>query len=168
MAARDSAKETLSVSALQEKLQTLGVGTPIPSFKGTDVLTNPVDIYRSYLADTLTRLIDCDAQLVYESIQWTNSLPNGDLVLVVPRLRLKGVKPADLAKDLSDKVRIVLSNTPSSVATIADYSALVVSVVTIVHSATRCWNSSSSALFTNYLTSSPLTLYLRTWSIVWQ
>lgn len=96
---------TTDLPSLQKQLQALGISAPIPTWKGTDVLTNPVDIYRSYLADALGSLLDCERQLVYDSIQWTNNLPNGDLLLVVPKLRLKGAKPADVARDLSQRVQ---------------------------------------------------------------
>ncbi|KAL8681116.1 MAG: hypothetical protein Q9186_002768 [Xanthomendoza sp. 1 TL-2023] len=104
MAAQESVSQTTSAIALEKKLQALGVDFPIPSFKGTDALTNPVDIYRCYLADALTTIVDCDRQVVYEAIQWTNQSSHGDLLLVVPRLRMKGVKPAEVTKDLSDKL----------------------------------------------------------------
>lgn len=110
MSTQDSGNETTSVDALHGKLQTLGVEAPIPSFKGTDVLTNPVDIYRSYLAHALTQILDCDRHLVYDAIQWVNQLSNGDLLLVAPRLRIKGAKPAEVVKELSDKVRPILAD----------------------------------------------------------
>ncbi|KAL8800155.1 MAG: hypothetical protein Q9200_007335 [Gallowayella weberi] len=113
MAAQEPDNQTTTASALQKKLQSLGVDSPIPSFKGTDVLTNPVDIYRCYLADALATIIDCDRQLVYEAIQWTNQSSHGDLLLVVPRLRLKGVKPIELTNDLSGNVRGPFSDVPS-------------------------------------------------------
>lgn len=104
MAKQDPPKDTTCISGLQEKLQSLGVESPIPSFEGANVLTNPVDIHRSYLAEALTKVLDCDRQLVYDAIQWTNQLSNGDLLVVVPRLGMKAVKPAEVTKDLSDKV----------------------------------------------------------------
>lgn len=96
---------TTTLDRLQAKLNALDVETPIPSFDNTEVLVNPIDVYRSYLANLLAALVESDRQLVYDSIQWTNNLANGDLLLVIPKLRLKGVKPADMAKDLSAKVR---------------------------------------------------------------
>lgn len=69
------------------------------------MLVNPIDIHRSYLANILVSLVNSDRQLIYDSIQWTNNLTNGDLLRVIPKLRLKGVKPADMDKDLSVKVR---------------------------------------------------------------
>ena len=105
MAAQGSLKDTTCIPGLQEKLRSLGVDSPIPSFKIASVLTNPVDLYRSYVADALVQVLDYDPDLIYEAIQWANQLSNGDLLLVVPRLRMKGVKPEQLVKDLRRKVR---------------------------------------------------------------
>lgn len=66
------------------------------------ILSRPVDIYRVYLADILTRLAPgCTSTLAYESFQSTNQLSNGDLVLPVPRLRLKGKEPTDQCADFA-------------------------------------------------------------------
>ena len=97
-------KETDTVAALQLKLQALGIELSVLSYESVDVLTNPIDIYRSYLADDLAKILDCSRELIYDAIQWTNQLSNGDLILIVPKLRLKGAKPAEVTKVLSDKV----------------------------------------------------------------
>lgn len=95
---------TLTLEGLQAKLKSLGLESFVPKYANSQVLQNPIDIYRSYLADILTPLIGVGSQLIYDSLQWTNSLNHGDLVLVVPKLRLKGVKPADYALNLESKV----------------------------------------------------------------
>lgn len=97
---------TLELEGLQAKLKSLGIESPVPDYANSHILQNPTDIYRAYLADLLTPLIGAERQLVYDSIQWTNNLTHGDLVLVVPKLRLKGVKPAEYALELESKVRI--------------------------------------------------------------
>jgi len=96
---------TSTLDGLQAQLSTLNVEIPIPSFDNTHVLVNPIDIYRSYLANILANFVERDRQLIYDSVQWTNNLVNGDLLLVIPKLRLNGAKPAEVAKDLSAKVR---------------------------------------------------------------
>jgi arginyl-tRNA synthetase len=59
-------------------------------------------IYLSYLSEILVQLTECAPQVAYESIQWPNEFC--DLVVVVPRLRLKGVNPTELAIDLKKRV----------------------------------------------------------------
>ena len=98
-----------ALSALQSNLGKLGIQPPSPNFAGSHILHNPIDVYRSHLAEILRPLINTDPQLIYDSLQWTNSLVHGDLVLVVPKLRLKGVKPTEYAKELEPKVCAVAS-----------------------------------------------------------
>ena len=88
----------------KKKLQGLGIQSPVPKYAETQVLHNPIDIYRAYLAEILIPLIGVDPQLVYDSLQWTNNLAHGDLVLAIPKLRSKGVKPNENAKEIQSKV----------------------------------------------------------------
>src|SRR2546423_2674349 len=93
---------TLSSDGLQALLRRVGVERPIPSFPLADIQNSPMGIYLSYLAEILVQLTGCVPQVAYESIQWPNDL--GDLVVVVPRLRLKDVNPNDLAVELKKRV----------------------------------------------------------------
>jgi len=92
---------TLTNDGLNALLSQLGAD-PIPEIPGdaAHLLSRPIDIYRVCLANILARLIGCDASLVYESLQSPTTTANGDLVLPVPRLRLKGKKPVDQCADL--------------------------------------------------------------------
>lgn len=65
---------------------------------------NPIDIYRSYLTEIIVQLIDVDAKTVYPALQWAKTLDKGDLILAVPQLRIRDVKPTDLATALVKKV----------------------------------------------------------------
>ncbi|KAF4467795.1 arginyl-trna synthetase [Fusarium albosuccineum] len=96
---------TCSVSGIESLLGKAGLDTPMPEFPGANTVTNPQDIFRVYLADTLQKLVDCDRLVAYEAIQPSNVTGGGDLVIVSPRLRLKDVKPKDLVSDLAHKVR---------------------------------------------------------------
>ncbi|KAK4246055.1 hypothetical protein C7999DRAFT_42448 [Corynascus novoguineensis] len=95
--------KTLSLSELQAYLKDLGAPIPIPAFPSAEPIHNPNDIYRSYIAAALETLVDCDRLLLNESLQKPSTASKGDLVLVLPRLRLKGVKPSDLAAELALK-----------------------------------------------------------------
>ncbi|KAM5371718.1 hypothetical protein ACJZ2D_007883 [Fusarium nematophilum] len=94
---------TCSVSGLQNLLGEAGLHTPVPDFPAADIVHNPQDIFRVYLADTLQRLVNCDRLVAYEAIQPSNVTGMGDLVIVSPRLRLKDVKPKDLVSDLAHR-----------------------------------------------------------------
>lgn len=95
---------TLSVDDIQTLLEGLGVRDPIPSFPEANVESQALDIYHSYLADILLDLVQCDARVAYEAIQWSPDVSNGDLVVVVPRLRLQDSNPAEMAMHLKRKV----------------------------------------------------------------
>ncbi|KAH7326457.1 hypothetical protein B0I35DRAFT_405695 [Stachybotrys elegans] len=94
---------TCSITGLEALLHKAGLDTPVPVFPGADIVHNPQDIFRAYLADTLQRLIDCDRSVAYDAIQPSNVTGAGDLVVVSPRLRVKDVAPKDLAADLALK-----------------------------------------------------------------
>ncbi|KAF5973027.1 arginyl-tRNA synthetase [Fusarium bulbicola] len=76
----------------------------LPDFPDADIVHNPQDIFRVYLADILQKLVNCDRLVAYDAIQTSNITGMGDLIIVAPRLRLKGVKPEELAKDLLQKL----------------------------------------------------------------
>jgi hypothetical protein len=69
---------------------------------------NPFDVYRAKLAIILSNISGVDAKTVYPALQWTQTLDNGDLVLPVPALKIKGRKPTDLAAEWAEKVRYPL------------------------------------------------------------
>jgi arginyl-tRNA synthetase len=96
--------KTLSLPNLEAYMEELGMPSPIPTFQSADPVHNPNDIYRSYIAAALEDLTDCDRALLYESLQRTSAPSKGDVVLVLPRLRAKGVKPSDLGVELASKV----------------------------------------------------------------
>jgi arginyl-tRNA synthetase len=97
---------TCSVSGIENLLGKAGLDTPIPEYPGADIVHNPQDIFRVYLADTIQKLTNCDRLIAYDAIQTSNVTGMGDLVVVAPRLRLKDVNNEDLAKDLLQNVRI--------------------------------------------------------------
>jgi len=77
---------TANISGLEALLRGLGLNVPIQHFPSADVLNKPLDIGRSYFADILCSLIKCDATTAYNSIQLPNSIDNGDLAVILPRL----------------------------------------------------------------------------------
>ena len=94
---------TASLPGLQAYVAQLGL-EPIPSFAAAEVLHNPVDIYHSYLAEHFQALVKCDPNLVYDSIQPCREIGNGDLDVILPKLKLPGSRPKELAGELVKKV----------------------------------------------------------------
>lgn len=95
---------TASLPGLQAFVGDIGLD-PIPSFAEADLLNNPIDIYHSYLAGLFQALVECDPELVYNSIQPSSTFGNGDLDIVLPKLKLAdGISPKQLASELIKKV----------------------------------------------------------------
>lgn len=63
----------------------------------------PLDIYRAYLAEILIGATNCELETALDAIQSPNTLPNGDLVVPVPRLRLKGRPPKEQCAEIASK-----------------------------------------------------------------
>jgi hypothetical protein len=69
-----------------------------PSFAAEDVLNNLIDICHSYLAEHLQMLVECDPYLVYNPIQPSNTIENGDLEGCVRGSDIKAVLNAAAAR----------------------------------------------------------------------
>ncbi|TGZ84166.1 arginyl-tRNA synthetase [Ascodesmis nigricans] len=92
-----------SIDELQAQLKSLNVTDPLPVFPGSNPTSNPVDVFRCYIAEELAKISGVDIELVYPALEWTQSMDKGDLILAVPRLRIKGKKPDELAQEWADK-----------------------------------------------------------------
>ncbi|KFZ18424.1 hypothetical protein V501_01226 [Pseudogymnoascus sp. VKM F-4519 (FW-2642)] len=93
---------TSSLPGLQAFVAQIGLD-PLPTFATADALNNPIDIYHSYLAERLQTLVECDPDVVYHSIRLSKTIEDGDLDIVLPKLKLDGVKPKELAGELLKK-----------------------------------------------------------------
>ncbi|KAK0613225.1 hypothetical protein B0T14DRAFT_569301 [Immersiella caudata] len=92
---------TRTLEGLTTLLQGLDLDD-IPTFPSADPLRQPVDIFHAYLAVALQALVGCDAQQAYDSITPANAVGNGDLDIVLPKLKLPGDPDLqDLAADLA-------------------------------------------------------------------
>lgn len=94
-----------SIDDLHAILGKLGIHDKLPVFKAANPVTNPVDVFRSHIAEELSKITEVDRNKVYESIEWTQDFRKGDLILAVPRLRVKG-NPTELGKQWVEKVDI--------------------------------------------------------------
>ena len=99
---------TKTLDGLTALLQSLGLGA-VPEYPASaDILHQPIDIFHVYLAEALRELVNCDVQQAFDAIQPANSVGNGDLDIVLPKLKLANGPPLqDLAADLTKKVRCI-------------------------------------------------------------
>ena len=95
-----------SIESLHEHLQSLNINDPLPVFPDSNPTSNPVDVYRCYISHLLAPITGVDISLVYPALEWTQTLDKGDLIVPVPRLRIKGRKPDELAKEWAEKVHL--------------------------------------------------------------
>ncbi|KAH3899254.1 Arginine--tRNA ligase, cytoplasmic [Saccharomycodes ludwigii] len=64
---------------------------------------NVVDLMRDYITQELHKISGIDVSLIFPALEWTNTLSRGDLLIPVPRLRVKGKNPKDLAVEWAEK-----------------------------------------------------------------
>jgi arginyl-tRNA synthetase len=100
---------TASFDGLQAFVGQIGL-EPIPGYAAANILNNPMDIYHSYLAEHFLALVECDRDIVYSSIQPANTVLNGDFDIVLPKLKLPGTSPKELAGKLLQKVSSICLN----------------------------------------------------------
>jgi hypothetical protein len=104
LSTNDLASNQLKMEALEQSLGSLDLNVPVPNVNDADVLANPLDVYRTYLAQVLADTIGCDMNVAYKSIQWPNNISGGDLAVILPKLRL-GAKADEVTIELMKKVR---------------------------------------------------------------
>lgn len=90
-------------NVLAEQLQQLNIDQ-IESYPNCFPDTNPVDIYRSHITTLMHQVTGIDPSIIYQAVQWTQSLDKGDAILAIPALRVKGKKPQELAEQWLAKV----------------------------------------------------------------
>lgn len=103
---KDSIVPPPSVESLHALLASLGIADPLQTLPESNPTTNPVDIFRLFIAKTLASIGGVGVELIYSSLEWTQSFEKGDLILAIPRLRLKGRKPDEIANEWAAKVSI--------------------------------------------------------------
>ena len=65
--------------------------------------SNPIDIYRQHIAQSLAPITGKPSDEIHERLAWTQTFDKGDLGLPVPALRIQGKKPGDLALEFAEK-----------------------------------------------------------------
>lgn len=66
---------------------------------------NVVDLCRNYIAGQLSKLTGVDKKIAYDSLEWSIVLNKGDLVVPLPRLRLRG-NLKQMATDIASKFEL--------------------------------------------------------------
>ncbi|KAK4561272.1 arginyl-tRNA synthetase [Recurvomyces mirabilis] len=105
----------LDMNHITAQLQHLGLSQP-PSFPAVLLHPeyNPVDIFRAYIIEQLHKITEADPAIINNALAWTADQKHGDLVLPVPALRLKGMKPDELALEIAEKFESPLVQKPTA------------------------------------------------------
>ena len=92
---------------LTERLSSLGV-TNFPQIPSAHPVYNPLDIFRSHIAERLVQLAPPEAHVtpeaVFSGLDRSTKPETGDFVLALPRLRIKQPKPQELGLEWQAKV----------------------------------------------------------------
>ncbi|CUS23494.1 LAQU0S10e01706g1_1 [Lachancea quebecensis] len=94
--------EKMSATSITSQLQKMSIQEP-PALEGSFPKVNVVDLMRNFISLELSKISGVDTQLIYPALEWTNTLERGDLLIPVPRLRIKGSNPKDLAAEWAEK-----------------------------------------------------------------
>lgn len=92
---------TGSMNTLIENLKKLDLTLP-PSVPDSYPESNTVDLCRNYITEQLSNLTGVDKSIIYPALEWCTVLEKGDLLLPLPRIRLKG-NLDEMAIDLASK-----------------------------------------------------------------
>jgi arginyl-tRNA synthetase len=77
-------------------LAAMGVNE-LPSIPTAHPGENPLDIFRSHIAERLAPFAGVETKAIFEGLDRSTKPETGDFVLAVPRLRIKGAKPQELS-----------------------------------------------------------------------
>lgn len=84
------------ITRLSAQLAKVGISS-FDAFPNSNPAKNPVDIFRSYISEELSKISGVDRAMIYPALEFTSTPDKGDLLIPVPRLRIKGTPPAELA-----------------------------------------------------------------------
>ncbi|SCU91811.1 LADA_0F12222g1_1 [Lachancea dasiensis] len=98
----DFQKRNMSTTSITSQLQAMSIQEPA-TMEGSFPKYNVVDLMRNYVSQELSKISGVDVKLIYEALEWTNTLDRGDLLIPVPRLRIKGANPKELAVEWAEK-----------------------------------------------------------------
>ncbi|CCE63289.1 hypothetical protein TPHA_0E01970 [Tetrapisispora phaffii CBS 4417] len=97
-----SEKYKMSTEHISQQLTKLSLALPAV-VEGSNPDVNVVDLMRNYISQELSKISGVDTKLIFEALEWTNTPERGDLLIPVPRLRIKGSNPKDLATEWAEK-----------------------------------------------------------------
>ncbi|CCK69624.1 arginine--tRNA ligase KNAG_0C05260 [Huiozyma naganishii CBS 8797] len=92
----------MSSANIASQLEKLSI-SKVPALEGSFPDYNVVDVMRNYIATELSKISGVDSSLIFPALEWTNTMDRGDLLIPIPRLRIKGANPKELAVEWAEK-----------------------------------------------------------------
>ncbi|KAH7142186.1 arginyl-tRNA synthetase [Dactylonectria macrodidyma] len=95
---------TMTMGELSSQLEDIGLESEMPDIPAADILSQPLDIFRSHLANLIASAVHCDISSAYNSIADSSM---ADLEVIVPKLNLmdKSKPPIGSSIDVSQKLQ---------------------------------------------------------------
>ncbi|KAF9736821.1 arginyl-trna synthetase [Paraphaeosphaeria minitans] len=97
----DAATQVQAVEALTGKLKALGINE-LPAEPNTYPALNPFDLYRSHVAELLSKSTGIDSKIVCPALQRTVKTEHGDLQMAVAALRQKRKDMKEFAQEIAN------------------------------------------------------------------
>ncbi|CAI4058938.1 arginine--tRNA ligase SKDI_04G5520 [Saccharomyces kudriavzevii IFO 1802] len=91
-----------STESMISQLKKLSIAEPAVT-KDSHPDVNVVDLMRNYISQELNKISGVDPSLIFPALEWTNTMDRGDLLIPVPRLRIKGANPKNLAVEWAER-----------------------------------------------------------------
>lgn len=91
-----------NMTTISSSLEKLSLKEPT-KYEGSYPEYNTVDLLRNYITQELSKISGVEPKLIFPALEWTNTLDRGDLLIPIPRLRIKGAKPQELATEWAEK-----------------------------------------------------------------
>ncbi|KAK9238876.1 hypothetical protein V1525DRAFT_387074 [Lipomyces kononenkoae] len=92
------------IESVVSRLEGLGIHSPaLHNIPTLNIAGNPFDLFRATVGKTLSGVSGVDADIIVPALEWTMTPDRGDLVIAIPRLRVKGRKPDELAAEWVEK-----------------------------------------------------------------
>ncbi|CAI5757643.1 unnamed protein product [Candida verbasci] len=91
----------MSVDTISLQLKKIGLNQP-DTIEGSNPQYNVIDVFRNYITEELHKITQVEKPIIFDSLDTPKVLDQGDLLLPIPKLRLKGINPQQKSKEWSE------------------------------------------------------------------
>jgi arginyl-tRNA synthetase len=100
---KPSAMSESETEGIERAVAALNLSPPIANKEAAPSTTNPLELCRASLTCVLAEITECNEADIRKSIQWPNNVFNGDLAVILPKMKL-GTKADKMATEIMEKV----------------------------------------------------------------